>query len=291
MLNGRLSTEKRAGIIFGALFPTHSLEAAPKPSTHVCIVGRTSCRLLCVLSRSRRVDYEQDLRSCIFEKETTIIPRYRVVYASAPPLCVYLHLRHHPTPHRASRLTDFLGTHLSPGARRDRTGRDNSPEGVDRESPPPPPPALLRFLSARYVFTIQQSRFLFHPGGGWRFVLCRPMLNLVESASFFSSVLASGALQFFSRTIRVRPWIHKIVKLFDRGKAKVRAVGALAVFGSRPFGRGLRMDPEKVMCLLLLQRSDESNKKRPRNRASTGSAECNPAYGCTACCVLCLQQQ
>ena len=54
------------------------------------------------------------------------------------------------------------------------------------------------------------------------------MLNLLDSASFLASVLASGALQFFSRTIRVRPWIHKIAKAFDRGQAKV-GFGAVVI--------------------------------------------------------------
>lgn len=47
------------------------------------------------------------------------------------------------------------------------------------------------------------------------------MSTLVDSAKLAASVLVSTALQFFSRTIRMRPAIHRVVKVFDRGHAKV----------------------------------------------------------------------
>lgn len=47
------------------------------------------------------------------------------------------------------------------------------------------------------------------------------MSSLVDSAKLVAWVLVSSALQFFSRTIRIRPAIHRVVKVFDRGQAKV----------------------------------------------------------------------
>lgn len=47
------------------------------------------------------------------------------------------------------------------------------------------------------------------------------MWSLVDSAKLVVSVLVSSTLQFVSRTIRIRPAIHRLVKVFDRGHAKV----------------------------------------------------------------------
>ncbi|CAM9175468.1 unnamed protein product [Pylaiella littoralis] len=47
------------------------------------------------------------------------------------------------------------------------------------------------------------------------------MTHLLDSAYLLASVCVSSALQLISRTIRVRPLIHKVVKVLDRGKAKV----------------------------------------------------------------------
>lgn len=52
-------------------------------------------------------------------------------------------------------------------------------------------------------------------------IRCPPMAYLPHSAYFLASVCVSSALQLISRTIRVRPLIHKLVKTLDRGKTKV----------------------------------------------------------------------
>lgn len=47
------------------------------------------------------------------------------------------------------------------------------------------------------------------------------MALLLSSASFLASAFVSNALQFFSRSIRASPLLHKVVKVLDRGKTKV----------------------------------------------------------------------